>query len=77
MYVKEALKSLVPSIHFFLLPYFYYLYQGSAKCFYKDQIVNISGFEDHVLFVTTAQLCSMRSVIDNMNGHGWFPLKLY
>ena len=56
----------------FLLPI-----PGSATFFYKDQMVDILGFGSHVVFVTTTELCSTRSVIDNASGHDRFPIKLY
>ena len=47
----------------------------SATFFYKDEIVNIFGFAGHVVFVTTPHLCSVKSIIDNTNGHGSIPIK--
>lgn len=61
-------------MHSFLFSYFYYLSQGSCE---KNQIVYHLGFESHVVFVITVQFCGMRSLIDNTNEHGRFPVKLY
>lgn len=52
---------------------------GGAQQYFsvKDSAVNISGFVDHT--VSIAQLCqgSIKATLDNGDGHGHVPIKLY
>ena len=47
------------------------LIQGSAKAFVKGQIVNILGFESHIISFSTTQFghCSIKATIDIMQIH--------
>lgn len=45
----------------------------------KSQVVNILGFEGHLLAPTQLSLCRLKVVIRQyiMNGHGYVPIKWY
>lgn len=57
-----------------------YLYTGAQQHFsVKDSAINISGFVDHTVSIVTTQLCqgSMKATLDNGDGRGHVPIKLY